>query len=344
MLEVDQEIDEADLQHWSGRRVLVTGAGGFIGSHLAELLVRAGADVRAMVRYNGRSDVGSLADVDSHVRSAIEIVFSDITDPFAVRRIVAGMDTVFHLAALIAIPYSYVAPASYVTTNVSGTLNVLEAVRDLGIPRMVQTSTSETYGTARTVPMDETHPTQAQSPYAASKVAADAMAESFNRAFGTPVATIRPFNTYGPRQSARAVIPTIGAQLVAGRTTIALGDARPIRDLTYVEDTVRAFLAIARTEACIGTVTNVGSGSGISIGDLARLMADIAGIDDLQIEEEPQRLRPDASEVMQLVADATSARRRSGWEPRVSLNAGLNRVLRYIRAHPGRYDITRYTT
>lgn len=344
MLEVDQKIDEADLQHWSGRRVLVTGAGGFIGSHLAELLVRAGADVRAMVRYNGRSDVGSLADVDSHVRSAIEIVFSDITDPFAVRRIVAGMDTVFHLAALIAIPYSYVAPASYVTTNVSGTLNVLEAVRDLGIPRMVQTSTSETYGTARTIPMDETHPTQAQSPYAASKIAADAMAESFNRAFGTPVATIRPFNTYGPRQSARAVIPTIGAQLVAGRTSIALGDARPIRDLTYVEDTVRAFLAIARTEACIGTVTNVGSGSGISIGDLARLMADIAGIDDLQIEEEPQRLRPDASEVMQLVADATNARRRSGWEPRVSLNAGLNRVLRYIRAHPGRYDITRYTT
>lgn len=344
MLDTGQDIDESDAQHWTGRRVLVTGAGGFIGSHLVELLVRAGADVRAMVRYNGRSDVGSLADVDDQVRSAIEIVFSDITDPFAVRRIVAGMDTVFHLAALIAIPYSYVAPASYVTTNVSGTLNVLEAVRDLGIPRMVQTSTSETYGTARTVPMDETHPTQAQSPYAASKVAADAMAESFHRAFGTPVATIRPFNTYGPRQSARAVIPTIGAQLVAGRTTIALGDARPIRDLTYVGDTVRAFLAIARTEACVGTVTNVGSGSGISIGDLARLMADIAGIGDLDIKEEAQRLRPDASEVMQLVADATNAKRRAGWEPKVSLRVGLGRVLDYIRAHPDRYDITRYTT
>lgn len=344
MPEVDPEIDEVEARYWTGRRVLVTGAGGFIGSHLVELLVRAGADVRAMVRYNGRSDVGSLTDIDGRVRSAVEIVFSDITDPFAVRRVVHGMDTVFHLAALIAIPYSYIAPASYVTTNVSGTLNVLEAVRDLGIPRMVQTSTSETYGTARTVPMDETHPIQAQSPYAASKVAADAMAESFHRAFGTPVATIRPFNTYGPRQSARAVIPTIGAQLVAGRTTIALGDARPIRDLTYVEDTVRAFLAIARTDACIGTVTNVGSGSGISIGDLARLMAGIAGIDDLRIEEEAQRLRPDASEVMQLVADAKNARQRAGWEPRVTLKVGLDRVLRYIRAHPGRYDITRYTT
>jgi NAD dependent epimerase/dehydratase len=344
MLEVDQAIDPAEARYWTGRRVLVTGAGGFIGSHLVELLVRAGAEVRAMVRYNGRSDVGSLNDVDDRVRSSIEIVFSDITDPFAVRRIVAGVDTVFHLAALIAIPYSYVAPASYVTTNVSGTLNVLEAVRDLEIPRIVQTSTSETYGTARTVPMDETHPTQAQSPYAASKVAADAMAESFHRAFGTPVATIRPFNTFGPRQSARAVIPTIGAQLVAGRTTIALGDARPIRDLTYVEDTARAFLAVARTEACIGTVTNIGNGSGISIGDLARLMAEIAGVDDLVIDVEPERLRPEASEVMELVADATNARRRTGWEPRVSLQVGLERVLEYIRAHPGRYDITRYTT
>jgi NAD dependent epimerase/dehydratase len=336
--------DAADAGHWTGRRVLVTGAGGFVGSHLVEALVRAGAEVRAMVRYNGRSDVGSLRDVDAGVRDAAEIVFSDITDPFAVRRVVTGMDTVFHLAALIAIPYSYVAPASYVMTNVNGTLNVLEAVRDLGIRRMVQTSTSETYGTARSVPMDESHPMQAQSPYSASKIAADALAESFHRSFESPVATIRPFNTFGPRQSARAVIPTIGAQLVAGRTTIALGDARPVRDLTYVTDTVRAFLAVARTDACVGRVTNIGTGSGISIGELAHLMARVAGVDDLRIDEDPRRLRPEASEVLRLVADATEAKRLTGWEPRITLEQGLASTLDYIRAHPDRYEVDRYTT
>ena len=333
-----------DSRRWSGRPVLVTGAGGFIGSHLAEALVRAGADVRAMVRYNSRSDVGLLAELDRAVRDALEIVHTDVTDPFAVRRVVANVDTVFHLAALIAIPYSYVAPASYVTTNVMGALNVLEAVRDLGVRRLVMTSTSETYGTARYVPIDEDHPLQGQSPYSASKIAADALSESFHRSFGTPVAIIRPFNTYGPRQSARAVIPTIAVQVLAGRDAIALGDLRPVRDLTYVEDTVRAFLAVADADACLGTVTNVGTGTGIAIGSLARLIAEIAGRADVEIVEDAQRLRPVDSEVMELVADAARARDRSGWEPRIELRDGLARTMDDISANLARYDVDRYAT
>lgn len=329
---------------WTGRRVLVTGAGGFIGSHLVECLVTRGAQVRAMVRYNGRSDIGMLAEVPPDVRGAVDIVHSDITDPFAVRRHVAGCDTVFHLAALIAIPYSYTAPASYVATNVSGTLHVLEAVRDLDVRRMVHTSTSETYGTARYTPIDEEHPLQAQSPYSASKIGADGLAESFHRSFGTPVATIRPFNTYGPRQSARAVVPTIAAQVVAGRAKISLGDLRPVRDLTYVEDTARGFLAVAQSDACVGRVTNVGSGKGITIGDLAHLVAEVAGRPDVEIVEDTERLRPAGSEVFELVADASQARERCGWEPRVGLRQGLSRVVEYVRANMHRYDIDRYST
>lgn len=331
-------------QGWTGQRVLVTGAGGFIGSHVVERLVAQGAAVRALVRYNGRSDIGMLADVPPDVRAAVEIVHSDITDPFAVRRLVSGCDTVLHLAALIAIPYSYTAPASYVTTNVNGTLNLLEAVRDLGVARMVHTSTSETYGTAQYTPIDEKHPLQPQSPYSASKISADCLAESFHRSFGTPVATIRPFNTYGPRQSARAVIPTIAAQVVAGRTKIVLGDLRPIRDLTYVEDTARAFLAVARSDACLGRVTNVGNGKGITIGDLAHLTAEVAGRPDIEIVADPARLRPAASEVFELIADASRARERCGWEPRVGLREGLTNVVEYVRGHLDRYEVDRYTT
>jgi NAD dependent epimerase/dehydratase len=332
------------VQEWQGRKVLVTGAGGFIGSHLVELLVRGGADVRALVRYNGRSDLGMLADVDPGVRAAVEIVHGDITDPFYVREIARGRDAVFHLAALIAIPYSYTAPAYYVDVNVTGTLNVLQAVRDLEIPRLVHTSTSETYGTALYTPIDEKHPLQPQSPYSASKIGADAMAESFYRSFGTPVATIRPFNTYGPRQSARAVIPTIAAQVVSGRDRIVLGDLRPVRDLTYVEDTARGFLAIASADECLGSVTNIGNGKGITIGDLARLIAEVAGRPDLPIVEDTQRLRPAKSEVFELIADASLARKRTGWEPQVDLREGLTRVVEYVRAHLDRYDVDRYTT
>jgi NAD dependent epimerase/dehydratase len=332
------------VQQWQGREVLVTGAGGFIGSHLVEQLVHAGANVRALVRYNGRSDVGMLADLEPDVRGSVHVVHGDITDPFYVKSIAAGRDTVFHLAALVAIPYSYTAPGYYVDVNVTGTLNVLQAVRELEIPRMVHTSTSETYGTARYTPIDEKHPMQPQSPYSASKIGADAMAESFYRSFGTPVATIRPFNTYGPRQSARAVIPTIAAQVVAGRDRIVLGDLRPVRDLTYVEDTARGFLAVARSTECLGTATNIGTGKGITIGDLARLVAEVAGRPDLPIVEDAQRLRPAKSEVFELVADATLARERTGWTPQVDLREGLTRVVEYVRKNLDRYDVDRYTT
>ncbi len=329
---------------WAGRRVLVTGAGGFIGSHLAEELVRRGATVRAMVRYNGRSDVGRLADADRALLAEMEIVHSDITDPFAVRRAVAGCHSVFHLAALIAIPYSYAAPASYVATNVTGTLNVLEAVRHEQVSRLVHTSTSETYGTARYTPIDEAHPLQPQSPYSASKIGADCLAESYHRSFGTPVATIRPFNTYGPRQSARAVIPTIAAQLVAGREKIALGDTRPVRDLTFVTDTVAGFLAVANADECVGTVTNVGNGKGVTIGDLARLIGEAAGRPEVEVVADPQRMRPAASEVFELIADASAAGQRCGWQPRVALRDGLAEVVGYVRDHLDRYDVDRYTT
>jgi NAD dependent epimerase/dehydratase len=339
----ERTVHPADTQ-LQGRRVLVTGAGGFIGSHLVEELVRAGASVRALVRYNGRSDIGMLAMVDPAIRAELEIVHGDITDPFAVRAIVDRMDTVFHLAALIAIPYSYVAPAYYVSVNVTGTLHVLQAVRELGVRRMVHTSTSETYGTSQYTPIDERHPLQPQSPYSASKIGADCMAESFYRSFGTPVATIRPFNTYGPRQSARAVIPTIAAQVLAGRDEIRLGNLRPVRDLTFVADTARGFLAVGGADDCVGKVTNIGSGKGISVGELAGLIAEIAGRPDVRIVTDPSRIRPQTSEVFELVADRTTAKKRCGWEPEVSLRDGLAQVVEYVRSNLGRFDVDRYTT
>lgn len=329
---------------WEGRRVLVTGAGGFIGSHLTEHLVQAGANVRAMVRYTGRSDIGMLTELPPDAQCSVDVVRSDVTDPHAVRQAVAGCEIVFHLAALIAIPHSYVAPTAYVTTNMTGTLNVLEAVRGLGVTRLVHTSTSEAYGTARYTPMDERHPLQTQSPYAASKAAADHLAQSYHRSFDVPVATVRPFNTYGPRQSARAVIPTIAAQLLAGRETITLGDLRPVRDLTYVEDTVRGLMAVAASPQCVGQVTNLGTGRGISIGDLARLMADLAGRPDVAVRTDDKRLRPSASEVGQLVADASAAGVRCGWHPQVGLEDGLELTLGYVRANPGRFEAGRYET
>lgn len=338
----ETEGDDA-VNDLRGATVLVTGAGGFIGSHLTEELVRRGASVRAFVRYNSRSSIGLLSDVPSEIRDKIEIVSGDITDPWSVRSAMDDRQYVFHLAALIAIPYSYVAPASYLAANASGTLNVLQAARDLGTHRVVHTSTSETYGTAIYTPIDEQHPLQGQSPYSASKIAADKLAESFWRSFETPVSTIRPFNTYGPRQSARAVIPTIASQLLSGAQYIRLGSLDPIRDLTFVKDTAAGFIAVALADECIGTVTNVGNGKGISIGDLAALIASLAGRDGIEIRADEQRVRPSKSEVFELISDARLAAERAGWQPSYTLEQGLSETIDYVRDNLDRYRPAEYT-
>jgi NAD dependent epimerase/dehydratase len=331
------------MSGWSGKRVLVTGAGGFIGSHLTEALVRRGARVRAFLHYNSRSDWGLLSLAPSDVRAEIDARFGELTDPWSVDAAVQGCEAVFHLGALIAIPYSYVAPASYVDVNITGTLNVLQAARARGVTRVIHTSTSETYGTARYTPIDEEHPLQGQSPYSASKIAADKIAESFWRSFETPVAIVRPFNTYGPRQSARAVIPTIAAQALAGLPKLKLGSLDPIRDLLFVEDTVEGFLAAGDADACLGTVTNLGTGTGISIGDLARKILRIAGRPDMPIDNDPARVRPENSEVFELVCDATKALERCGWRAKISLDEGLERTVDSIRKSLALYRPATYT-
>ncbi len=330
------------MSAWQGKRVLVTGAGGFIGSHLTEELVRQGAEVRAFVHYNSRSDDGLLSFAPKDIRAELDVRAGDITDPWSVDEAVSGVDVVFHLAALIAIPYSYVAPASYVNVNVSGTLNVLQAARRHEVARIVHTSTSETYGTALTTPIDEEHPLQGQSPYSASKIGADKVAESFYRSFETPVAIIRPFNTYGPRQSARAVIPTIVSQAVSGRDELVLGALTPIRDLSFVKDTVAGFLAVATADACLGVVTNVGFGKGITIGDLARKILELCGRADMPIRTDEKRVRPEKSEVFELLCDNRLAAELLGWKPRISLDEGLGRVVEYIRANADRYKTEVY--
>lgn len=321
-----------------GRQVLVTGAGGFIGSHLVERLLADGAQVRAFVHYNGRGVWGHL---DGLVHPALEFFPGDISDPMAVARAVTGCDTVFHLAALIAIPYSYVAPYSYVQANVVGTLNVLEAARGAGVRRVVHTSTSETYGTARYVPIDEAHPLQGQSPYSASKIGADKLAESYHLSFGLPVATLRPFNTYGPRQSARAVIPTVICQLLAGRQTLHLGSLTPVRDFNFVDDTVAGFVALARTDGVEGEVVNVGSGLGVTIGETVSMIQELLGT-SAQVITDSVRVRPEASEVMRLVCCNDKARRLMGWQPRTDLRDGLQRTIDYIRGHPHAYKSDHY--
>ena len=324
------------MPYWTGKRVLVTGAGGFIGSHLTERLVREGAKVRAMVHYNSRNDWGQVELLDQSVRDGIEVFSGDIRDPFFSREAVKDQAVVFHLAALIAIPYSYVAPADYVFTNVVGTLNILQACRDLGVEKMVHTSTSETYGTAQYVPIDEKHPLQGQSPYSATKIGADMMAESFFRSFRTPVATLRPFNTYGPRQSARAVIPTIISQLVAGKKEIRLGSLEPVRDLNYVEDTAEAFMAVAECPKTVGEVVNAGRGEGISVGDLAKRITRVMGVEATVVLDQ-RRIRPDASEVQRLVCNAEKLKALTGWRPRTSLDDGLAATIDYINSHLDRY-------
>lgn len=314
-------------------KVLVTGAGGFIGSHLVEKLAADGAEIRAFVEYDSRGSWGWLDDAAPETLEAVEIIAGDIRDSHAVRQAVAGCDTVLHLAALIGIPYSYLAPESYVDTNVTGTLNVVQAATDLGVSRVVHTSTSEVYGTAQYVPIDEKHPLNPQSPYAATKVGADQIALSYGRSFGTPVTVVRPFNTYGPRQSARAVIPTIITQLAAhdpksGPATIRLGATAPTRDFTYVGDTVAGFLAAAASDGAVGDVVNIGTNFEISVGDTARTIAELMGV-EIRIETEDTRLRPDASEVERLWCDNRKAAEMIGWQP---AHAGLTGFQRGLKA------------
>lgn len=324
-----------------GDRILITGAAGFIGSHLTEAVVRAGSQVRALVHYNSRNHWGWLEQSPPDVLAGVEIVAGDITDAFFVRRAVSGCDAVYHLAAQIAIPYSYVAPASYVACNTVGTLNVLQACREEGVRRLVHTSTSETYGSAQYVPIDERHPLVAQSPYAASKIGADKLVESYVRSYRLAAATIRPFNTFGPRQSARAIIPTIITQALSGAAEIRIGSLTPLRDLTFVEDTVAGFMAVMRSDACVGQVTNIGRGEAISIGDLAATVLRLCQSDARVVSDET-RLRPADSEVVELVCDASLAAERCGWRPLVGLEAGIARTIEWFRTHAGSYKAGLY--
>jgi len=308
-------------------RVLVTGADGFIGSHLVELLVKQGHEVRALSQYNSFNHWGWLEDVDC--LSEIEVVCGDVRDAQFCRGLCQDIDTVFHLAALIAIPYSYQAPASYVDTNVQGTLNVCQAARDAGVGRIIHTSTSEVYGTARYVPIDERHPIQPQSPYSASKIAADAMAMSFYNAFELPLSIARPFNTYGPRQSARAVIPTIITQIASGEKEIKLGDLSPTRDFNYVEDTCRGFLALAECEHAIGETVNIGSNYEISVGDTLNLIRELMA-SNVQFVVDEQRLRPSGSEVFRLWCDNSKINSLTGFEPKVNLMEGLQKTIDWL--------------
>ncbi len=327
----------------AGKQVVVTGADGFIGSHLTEALVAHGASVRAFCYYNSFNSLGWLDTVDPAVMREVDVFMGDIRDPNGVRTALRNASAVFHLAALIGIPFSYHSPDSYVDTNVKGTLNVLQAARDLALERVIVTSTSEVYGTAQYVPIDEKHPRQGQSPYSASKIGADAMAESFFRSFGLPVTTVRPFNTYGPRQSARAVIPTIITQLHAGADSLKLGSLHPTRDFTYVTDTASGFIALAEADDAVGRDVNLGVGEEISIGDLTAAIMEAVGR-TVPIDTDDERLRPPASEVERLLSDNTLATRLSGWGPRVPLAEGLKRTVEWFR-HPenlGRYKADIY--
>jgi NAD dependent epimerase/dehydratase len=309
------------------RKVLVTGADGFIGSHLVEALVLNGFSVRAFVLYNSLGSWGWLDRCDPNVIDEVEIFPGDIRDMYCVNRAVSGCDIVFHLAALIAIPYSYQSPESYVDTNVTGTLNVLQAVRSSNVQRMVHTSTSEVYGSARFVPITEDHPLQGQSPYSATKIAADQLVQAFYCSFDTPVTTVRPFNTYGPRQSARAIIPTIITQLVNGQNEVKLGSTLPTRDFNFVSDTVKGFMCAGISSSVEGEVINVGSGFELSIGEVAQIIAEEVGV-EMKITEDPCRLRPKESEVERLLADNSKARALLNWSPEFADVVGFRRGIR----------------
>lgn len=316
--------------NWIGKKVLVTGSEGFIGSHLVERLVELGSDVTAFVLYNSANSWGWLDTFEKSKQDQIRTFTGDVRDEYCVRQAVKEKEFVFHLAALIAIPYSYYASASYIDTNIKGTHNVLQACREYSIRKMVHTSTSETYGTAQYVPIDEKHPLQGQSPYSASKIGADMMVESFYRSFNTSVATIRPFNTYGPRQSARAIIPTIATQVLSGMKEIKLGSLSPTRDLNYVKDTVEGFIKIAESEKSIGQVINIGSGKEISVGDLALKIFKLIG-KDVRILSDEHRVRPKNSEVERLCADNSKALELTGWRPAYTLDEGLMETIDWIK-------------
>jgi NAD dependent epimerase/dehydratase len=326
---------------WTGRKVLVTGAAGFIGSHLTEELLRQGADVRVLIRYNSAGRRGFLDELPADLTRHLQVHASTVEDPFAVHKAVDGCDTVFHLAALIGIPYSYVAPAHYVATNVGGTLNVLEASLRCGVRRVIHTSTSETYGTAQYAPIDELHPLVGQSPYSASKIGADQMAVAYHRSFELPVAILRPFNTFGPRQSARAIIPTVISQILAGRDPIEVGSLAPQRDFNYVGDTVEGFLGIAQCDAAIGEVVNVGSGQTWTIGETIQRIAAIIGR-PVQVRTQEQRMRPDASEVHLLLANTAKAERLWGYRPQVDFDEGLRRTVQWLSDNQHRYRPDEY--
>lgn len=308
------------------KKILVTGADGFIGSHLTEELVRQGNRVRAFVQYNSFNSRGWLDHSPPEIEKELEVFAGDIRDPHGVKEAMKGCDVVFHLAALIAIPYSYHSPDTYIDTNVKGSLNIVQAARELGVAKVVHTSTSEVYGTARFVPITEEHPLQGQSPYSASKIGADQIAMSFFNSFGTPVAIIRPFNTYGPRQSARAVIPTIITQIANGRRRLKLGSLHPTRDFNYVADSVKGFIAVAKSDKSVGEVINIGSNFEISVGDTVNLLAECMGV-SVEIETDEVRLRPEKSEVERLWADNSKARRLLGWEPQYGGKEGFRRGL-----------------
>lgn len=328
--------------HWKDKRVLVTGAGGFIGSHLVERLAVEGARVRTLVHYNSRNDPGLLKLLPDETLAALDLLPADLLDPFAMRQAVDGIEVVFHLGALISIPYSYIHPYHVAETNVMGTFNVLEACRAAGVRRLVHTSSSEVYGTALRVPIDEEHPLQGQSPYSASKIGADKLAESYFCAYELPVVTLRPFNTYGPRQSDRAVIPTIITQALT-QDVVHLGNLNARRDLTYVTDTVEGFIKVSAADDVEGKTYNLGAGSDISIGELAETIIELIGR-SVKIKVDEARLRPEGSEVQRLLADNTLAKKDLGWEPRVSLDEGLRRTIEWISDNldlykPGRYQV-----
>ncbi len=326
---------------WKGRKVLVTGAGGFIGSHLCEALIASGADVTAMVHYDIRTEYSNLEFLPPAELKRLKVISGDVCDPFFTRQSVQGMDTVFHLAALIAIPYSYVAPQSYVRVNVEGTLNIAEACRSEKVRRLVHTSTSETYGTAIYTPIDEKHPLQGQSPYSASKIGADKIIESYFYSFNLPAVTLRPFNAFGPRQSARAVIPTLISQLLSNVPTLRIGNLTPVRDFNYVKDTVAAFMAVAEHDSCLGKTLNAGSGRGVTIGETAELIMKLLS-KKKTLESDTARFRPDGSEVFELICDSTELQRLTPWKPSYTLEQGLTETIAFIEKNLSRFRVDTY--